>query len=32
VYHLLYQHHQVPALLKELMSIPGGMEFAALTV
>lgn len=32
VYHLLYQHHQVPALLKELMSIPGGMEFAALTL
>lgn len=31
VYHLLYQHHEVPGLLKELMGIPGGMEFAALT-
>ncbi|MBE7481111.1 MAG: NAD(P)-dependent glycerol-3-phosphate dehydrogenase [Polyangiaceae bacterium] len=32
VYHLLYEHHEVPLLLKELMSIPAGPEFAALTV
>ncbi len=32
VHNLLYEHHQVPLLLKELMSIPAGPEFAALTV
>ncbi len=32
VYHLLYEHHEVPALLQELMGIPGGREFAALTI
>jgi glycerol-3-phosphate dehydrogenase (NAD(P)+) len=32
VHNLLYQHHEVPLLLKELMSIPAGPEFAALSV
>jgi len=32
IYHLLYEHHDVPALLRELMSIPAGPEFAALSV
>jgi len=31
VYRLLYEHHEVPLLLKELMSIPAGPEFAALS-
>jgi glycerol-3-phosphate dehydrogenase (NAD(P)+) len=32
MYHLLYEHHDVAALLRELMSIPAGPEFAALTI
>ena len=32
VHNLLYGHHEVPLLLKELMNIPAGPEFAALTV
>ena len=32
VYRLLYEHHEVALLLKELMSIPAGPEFAALAV
>jgi glycerol-3-phosphate dehydrogenase (NAD(P)+) len=32
VHNLLYDHHDVQLLLKELMSIPAGPEFAALTI
>lgn len=32
IYRLLYEHHEVPTLLKDLMAIPAGPEFAALTV
>jgi glycerol-3-phosphate dehydrogenase (NAD(P)+) len=32
IYRLLYEHHEVPKLLSDLMSIPAGPEFAALSV
>ncbi|MBK7586755.1 MAG: NAD(P)-dependent glycerol-3-phosphate dehydrogenase [Myxococcales bacterium] len=32
MYRLLYEHHEVPRLLGELMSIPAGPEFAALAL
>jgi glycerol-3-phosphate dehydrogenase (NAD(P)+) len=32
MYHLLYEHHDIPTLLREIMAIPAGPEFAALTV